>query len=104
MNIFRIMGHRYIPPPIRPSPRVQAPKKKPRSDRVKICTQGGRDRVRWNPNVNEHTQISLDLLAHAHAIDAGPMFSRAGPSSPERIEERRKNGARTGLYHLVEAR
>ena len=34
---------------------------------------------------------------NAHAINAGPIFSRVGPSPPERREERRKNGARTGL-------
>ena len=37
------------------------------------------------------------MLAHAHVINAGPIFSRVGPSSPEHSEERRKNGARIGL-------
>ena len=32
-----------------------------------------------------------------NAINGGPIFSRVGPSPPERSEERRKNGARTGL-------
>ena len=42
--------------------------------------------------------VQATVLAHAHAINAGPIFSCVGPSPPERSEERRKNGARTGQY------
>ena len=71
---------------------------------LKSCTQGGQNRARRNPNGNEHTQISLAVLAHAHAINAGPIFSRVEPSPPERSEERRKNGARTGQKNSVKCK
>ena len=41
MNIFRIMSHRYIPPPIRPSPRAQAPKKNPGQIGLKFVRKVG---------------------------------------------------------------
>ena len=41
--------------------------------------------------------FSVLKLARAHAINVGPIFFPRGASPPERSEERRKNGARTGL-------
>ena len=39
--------------------------------------------------------FSYKMLAHAHAINAGPIFSRVGLNPSERTEQRRRNGART---------
>ena len=59
---------------------------------LKSCTLGWRNRARLNPNGYEHTQISLAVL-----VQCWTHFSSRGPSPPKRSEERRKNGARTGL-------